>query len=125
MKEKTECSTLSIFTPGQFIPGNILNPGTRGQFHKSCVHSRNHRDSSIECYNNADAYMNFCTLQTCCFQTGKSGFKCISLSICTLRLRPTLEKLFTGVNVWRWARKIGAGCKRVREIKPRLTGIRI
>ena len=42
----------------------------------------------------------------------------IAPSICALRLRPTFEKLFTGVNVRRRVRKIGAGCKTVYEIDP-------
>ena len=33
----------------------------------------------IECDNNADAIMNFCTLQTCHFQTDKSGFNYFTL----------------------------------------------
>ena len=40
----------------------------------------------------------------------------IALSICALLLRPTFEKLFTGVNVRRRPRKIGAGLKTVYEI---------
>ena len=42
-----------------------------------------------------------------------------ALFICTLRLRPTFEKLFTGANVGRSTRKIGAGRKTVYEIDPR------
>ena len=38
----------------------------------------------------------------------------ITLSICTLRLCPTFEKLFTGIKVWRK----GVGCKKVNEIDP-------
>ena len=38
-------------------------------------------------------------------------------------LRPTLEKLFTGPNVGRRARKIGAGRKTVNEIDPGSTVI--
>ena len=45
---------------------------------------------------------------------------------CTLRqivhtLRPTFEKLFTGVKVWRKAQNMGVGRKRVYEIDPRQT----
>ena len=41
----------------------------------------------------------------------------IALSSCALS--QTFEKLFTGVNVWHWVRKIGAGRKIVYEIDPR------
>ena len=43
----------------------------------------------------------------------------ISLSICTLHLGPTFEKLFTGINVQPKAPNISAGCKTVYEIYPR------
>ena len=42
----------------------------------------------------------------------------LALSICALCLRPTFEKLFTGVNVWRRVGKIGAGGKTLYEIDP-------
>ena len=36
----------------------------------------------------------------------------IALSIYALSLRPTFEKLFTGVKVWHKVQKIGVRCKR-------------
>ena len=47
----------------------------------------------IECDNNADAVINFCTLQTCYFQTGKSGcnyFHCWKI----LKIVPMKNKIF-------------------------------
>ena len=44
----------------------------------------------------------------------------IALSIFTLRLRPTFEKLFTCVKVGRRAQKIGVGCKTFYEMDLRL-----
>ena len=42
----------------------------------------------------------------------------MALSIWVLRLPPTFEKLFTGINVQHKAPKIGAGRKTVYEIDP-------
>ena len=44
----------------------------------------------------------------------------MALSIYALRLCPTFEKLFTGVNVWCRAQKIGTGHKTTYEIDPRI-----